>query len=224
MRIANILWILSVTWSVAAISGEEPYLAPSSFIIQLADAAIDAEGIDTTSDQYPYRQVFADSFLLAFLGFRQDPDFGSERPVPRISYRGQQAGYAYRYANPDSVERIMREYGNEPYEVVGEYSVEPFSASHFMPENESVRPFRTTRFPCWSFWAINTGEMPELMQRLFTPEERRSGSRKRIRVIGFLGPLKKVEPGHENDVIADGFECERTLYATSVSEVSKETE
>ena len=223
MRIAKILWTLSMTWSVAALAAEESYPAPSSFIIQLADAAIDAEGIDAGSDQDLFRQVFADSFLLAFLTFRQDQDFGSERPIPRISYRGQQAGYAYRAANPDSLERVMREYANEPYEVVGEYFVRPFSSSHFMPENESVRPFRTTTFPCWSFWGINIGEMPELMQRLFTPEERRAGSRKRVRVTGFLSPLKKVEPGQENIWVNDGFECERTLYATNVREIAKET-
>jgi hypothetical protein len=164
MRIAHILWILSVTWSLVAVSSEEPYPAQSSFVIQLADAAIDAEGIDATSDKGLLRQTFADSFLIAFVSFKQDPDFGSERPGPRISYRGQQAGYVYRSANPDSVERVMREYGYEPYEVVGEYSVKLFSQSYFLPENETVRPFRTTTFACWSLGGINTREMSEQMQ------------------------------------------------------------
>jgi hypothetical protein len=43
-------------------------------------------------------------------------------------------------------------------------------------------------------------------------------------VTGFLGPLRKVKPGHENDVVMDGFECERQMYGTSISEIAKETE
>ena len=224
MRIALILWTLGVASSLEVNAGEAKALAESSFIIGLADNAIDAEGAEAVANRETFRRVFADWFLISFAKLEGDMGPNAETLSSRIMYRGGQAGHAYRIANPDSVQRVMVEYGYEKYEVVGEYVVKLFGFNYFVPENEIVRPFRTTPFACWHLNVVQSPELTTQMQRLFSAEEYRAGSRKYVRVMGFLGPLRKVVPGEDSLVVVDGFECERILYATSISEMARESE
>jgi hypothetical protein len=216
MRITLMISVLGLGWALAesAASGQ-PVPTQSSFIMQLADQAIEADGAEAIADREYSRLVFASSFLNGFT----HPEFNTPLPdryPERLGQKGTQAGQAYRRANPDDLDLIVREYGYEKYEGVGVWSVD-WEGNSFVPDDVGTNPVQSNARACWRISSIPSPEINEQMQRLISPEERSSGTRKRVRVVGYLSPSITYvarpggPPGPPSNI------CQRTVLATNIS-------
>jgi hypothetical protein len=188
--------------------GQEATLpAESSFITKLADEAIDADGAEARLGRKYSRSVFAH----AFLGGYATP--GSTLPVnpalssSRINGKGWSAGQTYREIHPESVARVLREYGYTEFEGTGTWTV-GFEAGAFRPDNRSETSNTSSPKSCWYLAFIHTPDLDAQLARLLPGGIRFRGATLRVRATGYVSPVGRF--GHFGV-------CERQLHAVSVA-------
>lgn len=201
-----ILTICEEPWNPAAGYVSRSMPAESSFIIRLADDAINADGPEAVKDRERLRIVFAEAFLNGYI-VRDISTPMSPNLSNRLSAKGWNSGAAYRQANPYSVAHIMREYGYTASEATGTWSY-GFEAGRFIADNVQEPPPSRGGMSCWDLSFIFDIDDKVGIGRVLPMEQYSRGGTIRLHVKGYLSP--RGSGGNLGD-------CARIFYATDVS-------
>jgi hypothetical protein len=201
------------TTRVSAASDVEygPTPAKSSFIVKLADEAINADGSEAAENRDLSRAIFTNSFLHGYSTPNGTLPVNSNLYSSRLNGKGWQAGQAYRLRHPDSVAQIMREYGYTPSQASGTWTF-GFEAGGFAPDNVQEPPHPDWGQSCWYLSFVFDAAHASDVSKLIPPDQRIGGGTIRIQVKGYLSPRGSF--GHFGA-------CPRQFYATSVSAEDK---
>ena len=207
MRLALLLVSCCAAGVVGAGSAQDATLpGESSFIFELAEEAIVADGAGALCKREFSRSDFARAFLHGY----STP--GSTIPVnatlcsSRMNGRGWNAGQAYRLAHPDSVAQVMREYGYKEFEGAGTWTV-GFEAGGFQPDVVTETSSAKSPQNCWYLAFIHGPALSAQLEQIVPSEARLRGGILRVNVRGYLS-----RPGRFGHFGV----CERQLYAVSV--------
>lgn len=179
----------------------------SSFIIEFADQAIDAEGSEAIYDRSEFRSVFAKAFLRGYADHEGTISTDPTWLWSRLFNAGWIAGQAYRIAHPGSLADIMHEYGFSEFTGTGSWTI-GFEAGTF--QSDTVR-ISSGDWPqsCWYLETIRSEELDAQLAEIIPPEEILEYRTLRVRVGGYVSELGQF--GHLG-------KCEREVYAVSVAE------